>query len=299
MKNKIQLIYLPIVFCVMGARLASAQEDAQLVALGQTIDSAIKSGSNATEVASIANTYWQKNFPAFVTTLSLGVPTVVTLRDVSKKYNERAGIELKSDDSEIGSIEDEVSRNVPVYGVGSISSTNTGALRALKGALGISLGGTQGRSLNDLLSVLSNNSTPDASDMIVYRLFMEKKSVIGENIFKQTDEQRKYAPADFDRLAQLAKHPNPVARLIAVEMLEYIPNAKEDATPALTSMMRGMKKENNPAVIKRVVDRANRHRSEVYKEVLPEISKTLEKSNPKLKEEALRVMKVLEEARQE
>lgn len=286
MKNKIKLIYLPTVFCVMGARLASAQEDAQLVALGQTIDSAIKSGSNAAEVASIANTYWKTNFPAFVATLSLDVPPVVTLRDVSKKYNEQDGIEQKSDDFEIGSIVDEVSRNVPVYGVGSISSTNTGALRALNGALAISLGGTQGRSLSDLLSVLSNNSTPNPSDIIVYRLFMENKSAIGENVFEQTDEQRIYAPADFDRLAQLAKHPNPVARLIAVEMLNYIPNAKEDDSPALAAMMRGMKQEDNPAVIKRVVDRANRQRSKVYKEVLPEISKTLEKSNPMLKEEA-------------
>lgn len=276
---------------------ADAQTDQDAADLAAVLMSEQQKGASSAVIAEQAAKYWKSKFSDLSAKI-IAVPTKLdTLMDFQEKYDRRAGNNSASETEQIKNLTDEVEDKSAIAGVGKITEDRQGALRALQGALAISLSASNGRTINDLLSVLSNQRQPTPIDLLVFRMFSEGQSGIGDNSFKLTDEQRSYSPADFNRLAELAKHPNPVARLIAVEMLQYIPNAKEDDSPALAAMMRGMKKEDSPAVIKRVVDRANRQRSEVYKEVLPEISKTLEKSNPKIKEEALRVMKLIEEAR--
>lgn len=294
MKTTSQVVLMILLFWTGSA---DAQTDKDVSDLAAMLMSEQQKGASSAVIAEQAAKYWKSKFSDLSAKITVMPTRPDALIDLQEKYDRRAGNNSASDTEQIKNLTDEVGNKSAIASVGKITEDRQGALRALQGALSISLSASNGRTINDLLSVLSNQRQPTPIDLLVFRIFMEGNSGMGDNIAKLTDEQRNYSPADFARLAELAKHPNPVARLIAVEMLQYIPNAKEDATPALAAMMRGMKQEDNPAVINRIVDRANRQRSEVYKEVLPEISKTLEKSNPKIKEEALRVMKLIEEAR--
>ncbi len=252
-------------------------------------------GAPPAVIAQKAAEYWLAQFPDFSGKIRAVNPQAGELGRLSDSYDRRTQFSPPPDSEQIENVTDEAATGAAISGVGQIANDPNGTLRALHGAFGISLAASNGRKITELLSVLSNQKQPTPSDLLVFRIFAEGQSGIGDNTFKLTDDERRYTPADFARLAELAKYPNPVARLIAVEMLQYIPNAKEDATPELAAMIRGMANEEEPAVIKRLIERANRQRSKVYEEVLRELSKRVEESNPKLKDAAQRVMKAIEE----
>jgi hypothetical protein len=252
-------------------------------------------GASPAAIAQKAADYWKDNFNLVTANIKQQPSRPEELQGLLEKYDARGQGNPPPAIEELKGIAEEAQQGGRLIGVGEIAGDPRGSLQALQGAFGISLAASYGRTLPGLLSVLSSQKTPTSLDLLVYRMFEEQKSGMGDNMFKLTDEQREYGPAEFRKLADLAKHPNPVARLIAVEMLTYVFNAKEDAEPALSAMMRGMKGEENPAVIKRVIERANRQRSKVYEQVLPQLSRRVEGSNPKLKDEAQRVIKAIEE----
>jgi hypothetical protein len=278
------------------SKLSFGQSNLEPLGLVKMIIEMEKQGASTDEIGWRAADYWSENFKNVASGLINEPANQSGLLNLVEKYEQRTQFRPPPSSELLQNIENEIENNGAISGVGQVNEDLGKSIQALKGAFGISIAATNGRTLSRLLQLLSKNQKElSASDLLIYRIFSEQSSGMGDNLYNLKDDQKRYTPADFVQLAELSNHANPVARLIAVEMLQYIPNANEDEMSELAEMMRGLVNEDNPAVIKRVIERGTRQRSKVYDQVLPELAKRLATTNPILKEEGKPVTEEIEQ----
>lgn len=112
--------------------------------------------------------------------------------------------------------------------VGALDVEGEHLMVALVPAFSAALEASNGRNLTRLLAALSENAEPTQSDLLVYRVFKENHIIGGDFPLKLNAEDKAFNDQDLSAFEQLASHPNPVARLAALESIQWIRSPEKD-----------------------------------------------------------------------
>lgn len=182
--------------------------------------------------------------------------------------------------------------------VGTFERKDSELLKLLEGSFSLSLELSNAKSLPSLLSVLSANETLGQRDIFAYRIFKENY-IIGELRDKLVSEDDKaYTNDDIAAIEELARHPNPVARLAVLESIQWIrlPELQHERFSKLVGS--AYLNEENRTVQRELVDYAYRNRDANSLRVLESLQELVAEGEQELREDLERTITIVQTHRE-
>jgi hypothetical protein len=250
-----------------------------------------RNGETIGSIANLCAEYWTRTFEPVTRGMHLAAAEPVFLEELYNSY-QNAGT---SSHMQLN-IEREMIETGEIEYVGGSDGVDVTVIRELSGAFALALVGSSGKRLPELLSVLPETEAPTAPDYLVYRIFKENFSGFAEdqvrNTFTSAQEQA-YPEKDVEAFIKLAKHPNPVARLIVLEIAG--PAFAWNAEPhTVNRFLKTFEKEANLMIIRHLTEEAYRGQTAEMGALMRQIQKNVPDREIATKERIREVIEVIE-----